>query len=137
MVSKTSLDIDRVFHALAHPARRDMLRRLADGECNLTQLATPLSMSFPAASKHVRVLEQAALVHRRVEGRTHICTINAAPLKQVADWAEDYRRLWEQRLDRLAAYLDELTASVQDAAPTAQAPIAPKSGRRTSNGENS
>lgn len=102
-----------MFHALAHPARRGMLRRLADGECNLTELASPLKMSFPAASKHVRVLEEAELVQRRIVGRAHICTINAAPLKKVVDWAEQYRRLWEDRLDRLAAYLDELQSAAQ------------------------
>ena len=75
-----SPQLDLVFHALAHPARRAMVRQLAAGERNLSELASPLAMSFPAASKHVRVLESAKLVRRRVVGRQHLCRLNAAPL---------------------------------------------------------
>lgn len=85
-----------------------MLERLSEGERNLTELASPFKMSFPAASKHVRVLERAKLVRRRKVGRAHICRINPAPLKEVADWAQAYRALWEERFDRLDAYLEDL-----------------------------
>lgn len=85
-----------------------MLRRLTGREQNLSELSAPFRMSFPAASKHVRVLERAKLVRRRVVGRAHLCRINAAPLKQVADWTEGYRRFWEERFDALDAYLAEV-----------------------------
>ena len=87
-----------------------MLRRLADGEHNLTELAAPLRMSFPAASKHVRVLEQAKLVHRRVVGRTHLCRIEAKPLAEANQWLENYRNIWEANFQRLDDLLDELKA---------------------------
>ena len=108
MVLDQSPALDKVLHALAHPARRKMLRRLSEGERNLSELAAPLRMSFPAASKHVRVLERARLVRRRIVGRTHVCRINAAPLKDVAEWTEGYRRIWEGNFQRLDALLDEL-----------------------------
>ncbi|MEK6642616.1 MAG: metalloregulator ArsR/SmtB family transcription factor [Planctomycetota bacterium] len=108
MVIDRSPKLDRVFHALAHPARRAILRRLSDHEQNLTELAAPLRMSFPAASKHVRVLERARLVRRRVVGRMHICRIEAEPLGQANDWLENYRQIWEGNFQRLDALLEEL-----------------------------
>src|SRR5262245_16879703 len=108
MVQDRSPTLDRVFHALAHPARRAMLRRLAGGERNLTELAAPLRMSFPAASKHVRVLERARLVRRRVVGRTHLCRIEGKPLADASGWLETYRRVWEGNFQRLDDLLDEL-----------------------------
>jgi len=110
MVQDRSAALDRVFHALAHPARRTMLRRLADGERNLTELAAPLRMSFPAASKHVRVLERARLVRRRVVGRTHLCRIEGKPLAEASDWLEEYCRVLEANFQRLDQLLDELQA---------------------------
>ena len=110
MVKDRSPSLDRVFHALAHPARREMLGRLAEGERNLTELAAPLRMSFPAASKHVRVLEGARLVRRRVVGRTHVCRIVPRPLAQATQWLEKYRRIWEANFQRLDDLLDELKA---------------------------
>ena len=94
-----------------------MLRRLADGERNLTQLAAPLRMSFPAASKHVRVLEQARLVRRRVVGRVHLCRIAGKPLAQASDWLENYRRIWEDQFQRLDALLDEMKSQDQGQEP--------------------
>jgi DNA-binding transcriptional ArsR family regulator len=108
MVKDRSPSLDRVFHALAHPARRTMLRRLAAGAQNLSQLAAPLRMSFPAASKHVRVLEAARLVRRRVVGRVHLCQLEAKPLADASGWLENYRRNWEASFQRLDALLDEL-----------------------------
>jgi DNA-binding transcriptional ArsR family regulator len=110
MVKDSSPSLDRVFHALAHPARRTMLRHLAGGERNLTELAAPLRMSFPAASKHVRVLEKARLVRRRVVGRTHLCRVEGKPLEQANDWLREYRRVWETNFQRLDDLLEELKA---------------------------
>ncbi|MCG3137368.1 MAG: hypothetical protein HJJLKODD_01212 [Phycisphaerae bacterium] len=108
MVKDRSAGLDRLFRALAHPVRRTMLRRLAGGERNLTELAKPLKMSFPAVSKHVRVLEQARLVQRRVTGRVHWCRLNAAPLKQVVDWSAGFREFWEARFQALDGLLEEM-----------------------------
>jgi DNA-binding transcriptional ArsR family regulator len=85
-----------------------MLQRLANGERNLSELAAPLRMSFPAASKHVRVLERAKLVRRRVVGRTHFCRVEGKPLADASDWLENYRRSWERNFQGLDAVLDEL-----------------------------
>jgi DNA-binding transcriptional ArsR family regulator len=111
MVHYRSPSLDRVFHALAHPARRAMLKKLADGERNLSQLAAPLRMSFPAASKHVRVLERAQLVRRRVVGRTHLCRIEGKPLAEANQWLEEYRRIWEGNFQRLDAVLEEMKSA--------------------------
>jgi DNA-binding transcriptional ArsR family regulator len=108
MVQDRSPTLDRVFHALAHPARRAMLRSLTGGERNLSELAAPFRMSFPAASKHVRVLERARLVRRRVVGRTHLCRIEGKPLGDASGWLEQYRRFWEESFERLDTLLDEL-----------------------------
>jgi len=108
MVQYRAPSLDRVFHALAHPARRAMLSRLADGERNLTELAAPLRMSFPAASKHVRVLESARLVRRRVVGRVHWCRIEGKPLAEANKYLEEYRRIWEANFQRLDDLLEEM-----------------------------
>src|SRR5262249_5490670 len=97
-----------VFHALAHPARRAILRSLSDHDQNLSELAAPLRMSFPAASKHVRVLERARLVQRCVAGRSHLCRLNASPLKEVAEWTEGYRQRWEAAFQALDTLLAEM-----------------------------
>ena len=91
-----------------------MLRRLAAGERNLSELAAPLHMSFPAASKHVRVLERARLVRRRVVGRTHLCRIEGKPLADASGWLETYRQIWEGNFQRLDALLDELKSADED-----------------------
>jgi len=96
------------FSALADPTRRAILTRLASGECSVSELAEPFAMSLPAVSKHLRVLERAGLIAQRREAQWRHCRIEAAPLKEVADWTERYRTLWEQRLDRLDAYLEQL-----------------------------
>lgn len=114
MVLDGTPGLDRVFHALAHPARRAMVRRLAVGEWNLSELAAPLKMTFPAASKHVRVLERAKLVRRRVVGRQHLCRLHAAPLKQAMLWTEQFRELWEERFQALDALLDEMKSQSPD-----------------------
>lgn len=93
--------LDEVFHALADPTRRAMLRSLADAERNITELAAPFRMSFAAASKHVRVLEAAGLVRRRIEGRSHLCRLEPKPLAAADEWLRFYERLWADSLERL------------------------------------
>jgi DNA-binding transcriptional ArsR family regulator len=101
MVEQFSPPLDGVFRALADPTRRAMLRTLATGEQNIGELAAPFRMSFAAASKHVKVLEGAGLVQRRVQGRRHLCRIQPAPLAAADEWLHFYRRLWTEQLDRL------------------------------------
>ena len=101
--------LSATFAALADPTRRAILARLVDGDCSVTELAEPFDMSMPAVSKHLRVLEQAGLITRRREAQFRHCQIDAAPLKDVADWADHYRHIWEQRLDRLDTYVAQLT----------------------------
>jgi DNA-binding transcriptional ArsR family regulator len=108
MVVDQSPRLDLVFHALAHPARRAIIRQLSGGERNLSALASPLRMTFPAATKHVRVLEEARLVRRRVVGREHLCRLHAAPLKEATLWTEQFRRNWEARLEVLDTLLEEM-----------------------------
>ncbi|MCC6284514.1 MAG: winged helix-turn-helix transcriptional regulator [Phycisphaerales bacterium] len=108
MVVDHSPRLDLVFHALAHPARRAIIRQLSARECNLSEIAAPLEMTFPAATKHVRVLERAKLVRRRVVGRQHLCRLHAEPLKDAARWTEQFRRNWEARFKALDSLLDEM-----------------------------
>jgi DNA-binding transcriptional ArsR family regulator len=98
------------FAALADPTRRAILARLASGERSVTELAEPFAMSMPAVSKHLRVLERAGLIARGREAQWRPCRLEAGPLKDVAEWAERYRAIWEQRFDRLDHYLQELKA---------------------------
>jgi len=93
--------MDAVFHALAHDARRAMLGRLAVGELTVGQLAEPLAMTLAAASKHVKVLERAGLVHRTVDGRRHVCRLEPGPLADAYAWLRFYERFWTGRLDAL------------------------------------
>ena len=102
--------LSATFAALADPTRRAIFARLASGECSVTELAEPFEMSMPAVSKHLRVLERAGLIARRREAQWRPCRIEAGPLKEVADWTERYRHLWEGRLDRLDSYLQQLKA---------------------------
>jgi DNA-binding transcriptional ArsR family regulator len=118
MVLDQSANLDRLYRALAHPARRAMLRALAEGERNLSELAAPLAMTFPAATKHVRVLEQASLIHRQKVGRTHICRINAQPMQDAAAWLERYRTFWEGSFDRLDEYLNDIKKEESNDGPT-------------------
>jgi DNA-binding transcriptional ArsR family regulator len=97
--------LDSVFHALADPTRRAMLRDLAAGERNIGTLAAPFRMSFAAASKHVRVLERAGLVVRRIEGRTHVCRLQHGPLAKADEWLRFSEGFWGRRLNALEAAL--------------------------------
>jgi len=102
--------LSTTFAALADPTRRAILARLVTGECSVTELAEPFEMSLPAVSKHLRVLERAGLIARGREAQWRPCRLEAGPLKEVADWTERYRAIWEQRFDRLDTYLYQLKA---------------------------
>lgn len=109
MVKYSSLD--RTFAALADPTRRAILSRLALGEANVSELAEPFSISLPAISKHLRVLEEAGLLERRKQGRTHHCQLRPEPLGEAAAWIEEARRFWGERLDSLAQFLEQTNAA--------------------------
>jgi DNA-binding transcriptional ArsR family regulator len=101
--------LSRTFAALADPTRRAILARLASaGEVPVTELAQPFEMSLPAISKHLKVLERAGLITRGRKAQWRPCTLEAAPLNEVAEWAEHYRRFWEESFERLDEYLHEL-----------------------------
>ena len=100
--------LDAAFAALADPTRRAIIARLAKGEASVTELAEPFDMSQPAISKHLKVLERAGLVTRGRDAQRRPCRLEAAPLREVTDWLERYRDLWDARFDRLDNLLDEL-----------------------------
>ena len=100
--------LDAVFSALADPTRRALLARLAKGEASVMDLAAPFALSQPAISKHLKVLMRAGLISRSREAQVRPCQIKAQPLKEVANWVEEYRGLWETRLDQLDEYLQSL-----------------------------
>jgi len=108
MVKCSPRRLDRTFAALADPTRRRILERLAEGDRCVTDLAQPYSMSLPAVSKHLRVLEKAGLIRRRRSGRVHQLKLEAAPMQQAQQWIEEYRKFWEDSFDRLDEYLKEL-----------------------------
>src|ERR671934_1633584 len=101
------------FAAIADPTRRAILARLASGQASVTELAKPFDMSMPAISKHLKVLERAKLIARGREAQWRPCRLEADRLKDVAEWVEGYREIWEQRLDRLDDYLRGLKAKVK------------------------
>src|SRR6202140_5470828 len=111
MVKYSATTLNRTFAALADPTRRRILRHLAGGDRCVTDLARPHSMSLPAISKHLRVLEKAGLLRRRRYGRVHEMKLEAKPLQQAAQWVEEYRKFWEGSLDRLAEYLETTNKS--------------------------
>ena len=96
------------FSALADPTRRAILARLSKGVASVTELAEPFEISLPAISKHLKVLERAGLIARGREAQWRPCRIEAGPLKEVDEWVERYRRIWEEKFDRLDEYLREL-----------------------------
>lgn len=100
--------LSTTFAALADPTRRAILARLALGETSVTELAEPFDMSLPAISKHLKVLERAGLIARGRDAQWRPCRIEPEALKPVDDWLADYRRLWNERLDRLGEYLSKL-----------------------------
>jgi len=119
--------LDQVFGALADPTRRAILRRLAEGDASVGELAAPFDMSFAAVSKHVGVLERAGLLIRETRGRERRCHLDARPLAAATDWTGHYRAFWEERLDALEELLRER-------GEPAQTPRRPKSGSRAPSG---
>ncbi|MCB1635674.1 MAG: winged helix-turn-helix transcriptional regulator [Xanthomonadales bacterium] len=105
---KYEAELDAVFMALAHPARRAMLGRLSRGEATVGELAEPLTMSLPAVTKHLKVLERAHLISRTRQAQWRRCRLRIEPLTQASDWIEEQRQIWSARLDRLDRYLHEL-----------------------------
>jgi len=106
----TQEQLNHTFSALADPTRRAILARLASGEASVTELAKPFEISLPAISRHLKVLEQAGLISRGREAQWRPRTLQPAPLKEAADWLEQYRRFWEESFDRLEAFVGELQA---------------------------
>jgi len=98
--------LDRTFAALADPTRRAILARLARGEAAVGELARPFAISLPAVSRHLRVLERARLIERRVDAQWRVCRLRPQRLRAAADWLDEYRRFWEERFDRLAEVLE-------------------------------
>jgi DNA-binding transcriptional ArsR family regulator len=125
----TTDTLSSTFSALADPTRRAILARLATGQASVTEIAEPFSMSLPAISKHLKVLEKAGLIARGRDAQWRPCRLEAGPLKDVADWVERYRTYWEERFDRLDAYLRALQ-SAQERAPRGGSKRA-TDGRRT------
>ena len=109
--------LSTAFAALADPTRRAILARLALGEASVTELAEPFDMSLPAISKHLKVLEQAGMIAQSREKQWRPRRLEPAPLKEAADWLENYRRFWEQSFDRLDAYLRTLQTKPGDDGP--------------------
>ncbi|HKX31755.1 MAG TPA: metalloregulator ArsR/SmtB family transcription factor [Blastocatellia bacterium] len=105
---KYEAQLDAIFTALAHPARRAMLARLGIGEATVGELAQPLDMSLPAVTKHLKVLERAKLISRSKNAQWRPCRLEEAPLKAALGWIEEQRKVWESRLDRLEDYLHRL-----------------------------
>jgi DNA-binding transcriptional ArsR family regulator len=112
---------DAVFAALSDPTRRSIVRRLADGEATVLELAEPYPISLPAISRHLKVLEQAGLISRGRDGQRRPCRLQTEPLVEIAAWAEHTRAAWEQRIDRLEAHLQR-TAHRTASPPTTEEP---------------
>jgi len=106
----TSDQLSATLAALADPTRRAILARLASGDASVQELAEPFDISLPAVSRHLKVLSNAGLIARGRDAQWRPCRLEAAPLKDVSDWVEEYRRFWEQSLDRLDDYLKKLQA---------------------------
>jgi len=121
MVEHDSHALDTIFHALGDATRRTMLGDLAAGERTVGELAQPFAMSLAAASKHIKVLEAAGLIRRDIRGRTHVCSLDPAPLMSADEWLGVYRRFWTDRLDTLEQLL-----RAEDAAPPPPKPPLPR-----------
>jgi DNA-binding transcriptional ArsR family regulator len=107
MVNDSQRQLDLAFGALAHPIRRGILARLSTGEATVSKLAKPFRVSAPAISKHMRILEEAGLMSRRIKGREHHCRLEEKQMRQAQAWIERQRKFWNERLDALERYLKE------------------------------
>jgi len=106
----SAAQLSTIFAALADPTRRAILARLAQGEASVKELAEPFAISPPAVTKHLKVLQRAGLITQGRRAQWRPCRLEAAPLKEVAEWAENYRRFWDASYDRLDAYLQHMKA---------------------------
>lgn len=124
MVDKNSQRLDSVFRALADPTRRAMLHELAGGPRTVGELAAPFEISLAGASKHVQALERAGLIEREIQGRVHVCRLDARPLHAGAEWIRHYERFWTGRLDALEALLraEDTRKAAATPAPRKRAP---------------
>ena len=125
MVDKSNERLDAVFHALADPTRRAMLRELAERPHTVSELAAPFAISLAGASKHIQVLQRAGLIAREVQGRVHTCRLEPAPMHEGVEWMRHYERFWTQRLDGLEALL-----KAEDAKQKASKPAPRKRAQR-------
>ena len=100
--------LSQIFAALASSTRRAILARLAEGEATVNELAEPFDMSLPAISKHIKVLERAGLIIQGQKAQYRPCTINVTPLKEISNWTEQYRHIWEERFDQMDDYINQL-----------------------------
>ena len=107
-VALDEVRLSETFAALANATRRDILARLARGEATVNELAKPFDVTLPAISKHIKVLERAGLVTRSRHATSRPCALNPVPLREISNWAEQYRPIWEGRFDRLDEYLQGL-----------------------------
>lgn len=105
MVEYTQEPLGRVFSAVADPTRRAILRALAKNPATITEIAKPFPVSLNAVSKHIMVLERAGLIRREIQGREHLCRLEARPLRGAMSWLDHYRQFWEVRLDALEGYV--------------------------------
>jgi DNA-binding transcriptional ArsR family regulator len=120
---QTADSLSTTFAALADPTRRAILARLVNGDASVTELAGPFSMSLPAVSKHLKVLERAKLISRGRDAQYRPCRLEGAPLKEVADWTAQYRQFWEKSFERLDAYLQELQAAQRPSSGSEKAQV--------------
>lgn len=123
---RTSERLDRVFSALADPTRRAIVGKLARGSATIGELASPFSMTLPAITKHIKVLERAGLLERKIDGRVHHCRLSGAPMSEAAAWIERHHRFWSEQLDSLSDYF----------AGRAGKRVARRTGRRRPQGDN-
>ena len=100
--------LSQIFAALANSTRRAILARLAEGEATVNELAEPFNMSLPAISKHIRVLERAGLITQGQKAQYRPCTIDVTPLREISNWTEQYRHIWEASFDRIDNYINQL-----------------------------
>jgi DNA-binding transcriptional ArsR family regulator len=122
MVKYQGAPLDRTFAALSDPTRRALIAQLEREEAmSVSELARPFSISLPAIMKHLDVLSDAGLITRRKIGRTVTCQLAAAPMEQAMHWLEHYQRFWSERLDRLAAFVEEDSCPPKQVSPSSQA----------------
>ena len=120
MAAETRNDLDLIYAALSDPSRRSILSRLREGEATVGEVAAPLGMAAPSVSKHLKVLERAGLIQRRVEGRTHHLSLRRDGLRGASEWLDFYRSFWEGGVDRLSSLATELERQRPEPSPGAR-----------------